>query len=75
MAGICKTWEIKRDSPLIWERHHIITEQQILMANQVTPIGNKASTENKYTHQQYFYSLAVTVILATQDNLGTGSLY
>lgn len=76
MVGICKTCEIKRDTPLIWEGH---TEQQILMVNQITPnvaekqvtsIGNKASTENKHTHQQYLNGLSVTVILPTHDNPG-----
>lgn len=56
MSGIVKTCEIKRDSPLIWEGHCIITEQEILMVNevtqnvaekQVTSIGNKASTEEQ----------------------------
>jgi len=54
------------------------------MINQVTPnvaekhiasIGNKASTEDKYVHQQYLHSLSLTAILTTRDNPGTGSLH
>lgn len=82
MAGICKTFEIKKNFPPIWEGHCTITEQEILMVNQITPnvaekhvtsIATETSTENKYTHQQYLQSLSV--ILTTHNNPGTGSLF